>query len=53
MINRIFEHLGTPNDEKWPGYSQLPHVQTMQMPQHQAVPDLREKYNIPVEVLDD
>ena len=30
MINLIFKDLGTPNDDIWPGYSQLPHVQSMQ-----------------------
>lgn len=30
MINLIFKDLGTPNDDIWPGYSQLPVVQSMQ-----------------------
>lgn len=32
MINLIFKDLGTPNDHIWPGYSQLPVVQSMQIP---------------------
>jgi cell division cycle 2-like protein len=32
MINLIFKDLGTPNDTIWPGYSQLPVVQSMQIP---------------------
>eukprot|EP00731_Ephydatia_muelleri_P015350 Em0008g1070a len=27
QLNQIFKELGTPNDEIWPGYSQLPGVQ--------------------------
>ena len=53
IINKIFKELGTPNDEIWPGYSQLPVVRRMNLPQCVAVPDLRIKCGIPKELLDD
>ena len=34
MIDMIFRTLGTPNDEIWPGYSELPYVQAVQFPKY-------------------
>lgn len=55
MLNLIFSNLGTPNDQIWPGFSQLPAIQ--QVPnfvKHQfPAQDLREKHGISKDILDD
>ena len=53
MIEMIFKTLGTPNEEIWPGYSQLPYVQAVKFQEHPPVEDLREDLGIPTELLDD
>jgi cyclin-dependent kinase len=53
MINMIFSTLGTPTEDIWPGFSQLPVSRQMQFPIHQGVGDLRDKYGISRELLDD
>ena len=54
MIDQIFRVLGTPNDEIWPGYSELPNVRLIEnFHQYAPVRDLREHFDIPKELLDD
>eukprot|EP00049_Salpingoeca_infusionum_P027718 m.33901 g.33901 ORF g.33901 m.33901 type:complete len:366 (-) comp9693_c0_seq2:318-1415(-) len=36
MIHKVFKMLGTPNDDIWPGYSELPTVQKVKFRQHPA-----------------
>lgn len=37
MIERIFKTLGTPNDEVWPGFSELPSVKKMKFKVRQPI----------------
>lgn len=53
MINMIFQTLGTPSEETWPNFSQLPVMRQMSFPTHPGVGDLRDKFNISKEFLDD
>ena len=53
MIKKIFKTLGTPNEEIWPGFSELPVMKQMTFPTHEGDGDLRDKYNISRELLDD
>ena len=53
MINLIFKDLGTPNEQIWPGYEKLPVVQSVSLPQFQGESDLRIKYDISNDILDD
>ena len=55
MIQMIFKTLGTPNDEIWPNYSKLPVIERgIQLPQVEYPgPDLREKFGVSKEILDD
>ena len=49
----IFKTLGTPNEDIWPGYSQLPYVKAVKFKEHTPVDDLRDHLGIPKELLDD
>ena len=53
MIDQIFSVLGTPDDEMWPGYSQLPLVNMLNVNKYEAKGDLRDYYGISKELLDD
>ena len=55
MLNLIFANLGTPNDQIWPGFSQLPVIQQVpNLVKHEfPAEDLREKHGISKEILDD
>lgn len=53
MINKIFEVLGTPNDNIWPGYSNLPYVSVINIIQYPAQDDLRDTFGISKDLLDD
>ena len=42
MIDCIFQTLGTPNDQIWPGYSELPYVQAVNFKDYEPGEDLRD-----------
>jgi len=56
MIHKIFEVLGTPTDAIWPGFSNLPVVQTIAQltaRHYQPQGDLRDTFGISKDLLDD
>lgn len=54
MIDQMFKVLGTPNDQMWPGFSQLPNVHIFnELRQYPPSGDLRDVYGISHDLLDD